>query len=78
LQLEGIALDGEIQIADGEAADDVANCAAGKVKIHGRIAGNVLHERYAALLIRREPDLHGVYVISHLGSEPGAQGTRQT
>ena len=65
LQLEGIALDGEIEIADGKAADDVADGAAGEVKIHARGAGYVLHQVDALHLIRRQPKFHRVNVISH-------------
>src|SRR3954462_15344841 len=65
LQLEGIALNSEIEITDGESADDVADGAAGKVKVHARSAGNVLDQADAFELVRRQPDLHRVNVISH-------------
>src|SRR5579859_1241723 len=65
LQLEGIALDGEIEIADGKAADDVADGAAGEVKIQARGAGYVLHQVGTLHLIRGQPEFHRVNVISH-------------
>src|SRR5579859_1127371 len=75
LQLEGIALDGEVEVADAESADDVANGAARQVKIHARGAGYVLHEADALELVRRQPDFHRVNVISHsLSSCCGAGG----
>ena len=42
LQLERITLNGEIEVADGEPADDVTNRAARQIEIHARGAGNVL------------------------------------
>ena len=65
LQLEGIALNSEIEIADGKPADDVAHGAAGEIYVHTRGAGDVLDQRDAFLLVRRQPDFHGVDVISH-------------
>ena len=34
LQLKGVALDGEIQVANDESADDVAHSAAGEINVH--------------------------------------------
>ncbi len=65
LQLERIALDSEIQVANGKAADDVAHRTAGQVNVHSGVARNVLDQRDAFLLIGRQPQLHGVYVVSH-------------
>ena len=65
LQLEGIALDGEIEVADGKSADNVADSAAGEVEIHARGAGYVLDEADALQLVRRQPDFHRVNVVSH-------------
>ena len=65
LQLERIALNGEVEVADGEAADDVADGAAREVKIHARGAGYVLHQADALELVRGQPDFHRVNVVSH-------------
>ena len=65
LELERIALNGEIEVADRKTADDVADGAAGQVKIHARGAGDVLHQPDALQLIRRQPDFHRVNVVSH-------------
>src|SRR5581483_3743168 len=65
LQLYGIALNGEVQIADWESADDVANGTAGEINIHSGIARNILNQSDAFLLIGRQPEFHCVDVISH-------------
>ena len=65
LQFEGIALDREIEVADGKTADDVADRASGQVNVHTGGARDVLYQGDAALLVRRQPDFHGVNVISH-------------
>src|SRR5207244_4353290 len=72
LQFKGIALDGEIQVADGEAADDVSHCTAGEVNIHPGGAGDLLNQGDALLLVRRQPELHRVYVVSHSWSGTAA------
>ena len=51
LQLEGIALNREVQIANGEPADDVADGAPGEVNVHARVAGNILYQRDPPLLV---------------------------
>ena len=66
MQLGGISLHGEIEIADGKSADDVSNRAPGEVYVHARIAGDILNQGDAALLIRRQPNFHGVDVIGHV------------
>src|SRR5581483_8337246 len=65
LKLEGIALDSEVEIADGKTGDDVADGAAGKVNIQPLNPGQFLNQTYSTLLFRREPGFHGVDVISH-------------
>ncbi len=65
LQLEGIALNREVKVANGKPADDVANRTAGQVNVHARVAGNILHQRDPALLVGSQPDFHGVNVIGH-------------
>ena len=62
---QGVALHGEIHIPDGESGNHVADGAAGEVKIHARRASNVLDQSDALELVRRQPDFHGVNVISH-------------
>ena len=65
LQPEGIALNCEIQVADGEAADNVTDGAAREVEIHAGGAGDVLYQADTLELIRGQPDFHRVNVISH-------------
>src|SRR5205807_2288717 len=65
LKFEGIPLNREVQVADGEAADDVANGAARQVDVHTGGAGYVLHQADALQLVRRQPDFHRINVISH-------------
>src|ERR1700722_19888363 len=65
LELERVSLDGKIQVPDGKTADDVADGAAGEIKIHARGAGYFLDQRDALQLIRGQPEFHGVNVISH-------------
>src|ERR1700722_13398939 len=74
LQLKRIALDGEIEVADGKAADDVADGAAGQIERNARRAGYILHEVDALHLVRRQPDFHGVNVISHSYSNDQSSG----
>ncbi len=45
LELEWIALNREIEVADGEPADNVADRPAGQVKVHARGAGYILNQR---------------------------------
>ena len=77
LQLEGIALDGEIEVADGESADDVADGPAGQIDVHAGGAGDVLNQGDALLLVGRQPEFHRVDVVSHsLSSGCQALGQR--
>src|SRR2546426_7945238 len=63
LQLGRIALHREIEIADGESADYVPNRAPSEGHIHARIAGEILNQADAALLIRRQPNFHGADLV---------------
>ena len=65
LQLERIALHRKIEVANGKAADDVADRTACQVDIHAGRARNVLDQGDATLLVRRQPDFHRVNVVSH-------------
>ena len=65
LQLEWISLNREIEIADRMSADNVAHRSAGEVNVHPGSAGNILYQRDALLLIRRQPQFHCVDVVSH-------------
>ena len=65
MQLEGIALHGEIQVADGKSANNVADSSSGQVDVHAGGARDVLYQGDAALLVRRQPDFHCVYVVGH-------------
>ena len=65
LQFQGIALDREIQIADGQSGQDVTNRPARQVDIHAMGAGRFLHQTHHLQLIRCEPDFHRVNVVSH-------------
>src|SRR5580693_6952395 len=65
LQLERIALDREVEITDGEAADDVADGTPGEVNVHPGGESDILYQRDPALLVGGQPDFHGVNVISH-------------
>ena len=66
LQLKRIALDAEIDVADGEAGDEVADGAAGEVEIQARVPGNFLNQVHTTLLVRCEPGLHAIDVVCHL------------
>src|SRR5262249_23753209 len=65
LQLERVALNGKVQIADDEARDDFTHRAAGEINIHLVSAGDLRHQRYGALLVRRKPGFHEVDKVSH-------------
>src|SRR6185437_5498399 len=65
LQLEWITLDGEVEVPDGKARNDIANGAAGKVNVHPGIARDILNQNDALLLAGRQPQFHCVYVVSH-------------
>ena len=65
LQSLRIAFNREVQIANGKAADNVANGPAGEVKVNAVGASGFLHERNRSLLLRREPAFHHVDVIGH-------------
>ena len=58
LQLKCVALHGKVEIADNEAADNVADRAPGQVDVHFMGTGNVGHQRDCTLLVRREPGFH--------------------
>ena len=61
----GIALDGEIQIADRLAGDQVANRAAGQIDIHFLRARQFLHALERGSLFRRKPAFQQEHVIGH-------------
>src|SRR5277367_975585 len=69
LQLEGIALDGKVEVPNGKPAHDVANRSTAQINVHVGGAGNFLNHGDAPLLIGRQPDFHRVNVVSHADSE---------
>src|ERR1700730_13266840 len=75
LEFERISLNREIQIANGEPADNVPDRATGKIKCDSRRTGYVLHKIDALRLIRRQPDFHSVDIISHSSSSDPRQTT---
>ena len=64
-ELERVALHREVEIADGEPGNDVADGAARQVQVHLRRLRGVGHEGDCLLLIRREPGFQRVYVVGH-------------
>ena len=66
LQLERIALDAKVDIANGKAGDKVADSSAGEIEVQSRIPGYFLNQIHTALLIRCEPGFHAIDVVCHL------------
>jgi hypothetical protein len=65
LQLEGIALNGEIEVADGEAAGEVADGASGEENGHAGVASCITNEAKGVLLGRRKAIFEKVIVVGH-------------
>ena len=60
-----IAFDGEIQVADRLAGDQVANGAAGEIDIQIEEPGELLHPFERGALLRREPAFQQEHVVRH-------------
>ena len=67
LQLERVPLDGKIKITDDEAAEDVADCSAGKIHIELLGASDLGYLLQCSLLVRRKPGLHKINKVGHSG-----------
>ena len=67
LQLERVSLDREIQVADDEAAENVAHCSAGEIYIELLGANNLGYLRQRPLLVRRKPGFHKINKVGHSG-----------
>src|SRR5262249_52988433 len=65
LEFQGITLHGEIQISNRKTGDDVANSSAGEVEVDIRRFSGILYQSDCFLLVRCEPGLQCVDVISH-------------
>ncbi len=70
--LRGIALDGEIEIAQRSAGNEVANGSAGQIHIEPECGGEFLHAQHHGALFRREPAFQQKHIVWHCA--PSASG----
>ena len=60
-----IALNGEIEVADGHSRNQIANGAAGEVDVGGDLDGQLLHAHQDGALLGGEPAFQHVHVVRH-------------
>jgi len=65
LELERVALESEIEVANGKAGEDIADGAAREVDVETCSAREVLYQGDAAHLVGRQAAFEGVDVICH-------------
>ena len=63
--LRGIALNREIEVAEGRAGDQVAHRAAGQIDVEAQGRGQLLDTEHGGALFRREPAFEQEHVVGH-------------